>query len=84
MLLRTRAASFASSCQIYTPFRSIGCNTPFQLPLLLTARMASTGRQQPPWRQPEASVDAKEKLPPLKIFNSLTKSKELFVPADST
>jgi cysteinyl-tRNA synthetase len=42
--------------------------------------MASDGRKQPPWIPPKAGTDAQ--LPRLKIYNSLTKSKEEFVPAD--
>lgn len=42
--------------------------------------MATAARQQPPWQQPSASPDAN--LPPLKIFNSLTRSKTPFVPID--
>ncbi|KXG50113.1 Cysteine-tRNA ligase [Penicillium griseofulvum] len=39
-----------------------------------------SSRQQPPWRQPAVSPDAQ--LPPLKVWNSLTKSKTPFVPID--
>ncbi|CAI7626862.1 unnamed protein product [Penicillium glandicola] len=39
-----------------------------------------SSRQQPPWRQPASSPDAQ--LPPLKVWNSLTKSKTPFVPID--
>jgi cysteinyl-tRNA synthetase len=42
--------------------------------------MAAQGRQQPPWTAPTASPDVK--LPSLKVFNSLTKSKTEFVPLD--
>ncbi|RAH65439.1 cysteine--tRNA ligase [Aspergillus aculeatinus CBS 121060] len=37
-------------------------------------------RQQPPWQQPPARPDAR--LPPLKVWNSLTRSKTPFVPLD--
>ncbi|PYH97971.1 cysteinyl-tRNA synthetase [Aspergillus ellipticus CBS 707.79] len=37
-------------------------------------------RQQPPWQQPPAHPDAR--LPPLKVWNSLTRSKTPFVPLD--
>lgn len=37
-------------------------------------------RQQPPWRQPSLHDGAQ--LPPLKVWNSLTKSKTPFVPID--
>lgn len=42
--------------------------------------MART-RLQPPW-QPPSEADADVQLPPLKIFNSLTRTKNLFVPLD--
>ncbi|GLA43110.1 hypothetical protein AnigIFM63309_000836 [Aspergillus niger] len=37
-------------------------------------------RQQPPWQQPPAHPDTR--LPPLKVWNSLTRSKTPFVPLD--
>ncbi|EEA24332.1 hypothetical protein EYB25_004536 [Talaromyces marneffei] len=40
----------------------------------------ATARQQPAWQQPAVSPDAK--LPSLKIYNSLTKTKVPFVPVD--
>ncbi|KAJ5104732.1 hypothetical protein NUU61_002079 [Penicillium alfredii] len=46
---------------------------------LVTFRAMST-RQQPPWRQPASHADAQ--LPPLKVWNSLTKSKTPFIPID--
>ncbi|KAL8723005.1 MAG: hypothetical protein Q9225_000622 [Loekoesia sp. 1 TL-2023] len=43
--------------------------------------MASQARQQPHWQPPpEPSPDAQ--LPPLRIWNSLTRSKTLFIPLD--
>ena len=39
----------------------------------------STTQEQPPWREPPAPPAGVE-LPPLKIYNSLTRSKTLFVP----
>ena len=48
---------------------------------LLQRTMATTSRQQPPWEPPpQPSTDCP--LPPLKIWNSLTRSKTLFVPID--
>lgn len=38
-------------------------------------------RKQPPWTQPELSPNPTS-LPPLKIFNSLTRSKNPFIPLD--
>ncbi|KAL8932181.1 MAG: hypothetical protein Q9216_006935 [Gyalolechia sp. 2 TL-2023] len=44
--------------------------------------MASQARRQPPWQAPtEPSHDIQ--LPPLKIWNSLTRSKTPFIPIDS-
>jgi len=43
--------------------------------------MATTSRQQPPW-EPPPQPDADARLPPLKIWNSLTRSKTLFIPID--
>ena len=45
-----------------------------------SSRMA-TAREQPPWRQPSADLAAD--LPPLKIYNSLTRSKTPFIPLKS-
>ncbi|KAJ5586118.1 hypothetical protein N7450_005905 [Penicillium hetheringtonii] len=39
-----------------------------------------SSRQQPPWRQPPTNAEVQ--LPPLKVWNSLTKSKTPFVPID--
>ncbi|KAJ5379028.1 hypothetical protein N7509_012147 [Penicillium cosmopolitanum] len=39
-----------------------------------------SSRQQPPWRQPPTNSEVQ--LPPLKVWNSLTKSKTPFVPID--
>lgn len=47
----------------------------------LIRTMATTVRQQPPW-QPPPPADPEAKLPPLKIWNSLTRTKTLFVPLD--
>lgn len=44
-------------------------------------RMPAPTRSQPPW-QPPPQADADTRLPPLKIFNSLTRTKNLFVPLD--
>ena len=39
-----------------------------------------SSRQQPPWRQPPSAAGVE--LPPLQVWNSLTKSKTPFVPID--
>lgn len=44
--------------------------------------MASDGRKQPPWIRPQARPGCQ--LPRLKIYNSLTRSKDDFVPLDPT
>ncbi|KAL8742645.1 MAG: hypothetical protein Q9190_004902 [Brigantiaea leucoxantha] len=43
--------------------------------------MSGTTRQQPPWQSPPQPLP-EAKLPPLKIWNSLTRSKTPFVPLD--
>ncbi|KAJ5238964.1 hypothetical protein N7468_003583 [Penicillium chermesinum] len=53
--------------------------TPICLPFASIRLMSS--RQQPPWRQPPLPEGTQ--LPPLKIWNSLTKSKTPFIPLDS-
>lgn len=42
----------------------------------------ATARHQPPWRQPPTSPEAGARLPPLKVWNSLTRSKTPFIPID--
>ncbi|KAI0427207.1 cysteinyl-tRNA synthetase [Xylaria sp. FL1042] len=44
--------------------------------------MASDGRKQPPWISPQVRPDAQ--VPRLRIYNSLTRGKDGFVPADPT
>jgi len=43
--------------------------------------MAASTRQQPAWQAPQWP-DREPPLPPIKIWNSLTRSKDLFVPID--
>lgn len=43
--------------------------------------LSTSGRDQPPW-QPPPQAPADSGLPPLKIWNSLTKEKDPFVPLD--
>lgn len=45
----------------------------------ITTRIMTTVREQPPWREPPAPPAGVD-LPPLRIYNSLTRSKTLFVP----
>lgn len=54
---------------------------PPSLHQFLIRTMATAARQQPPW-QPPPPADPEAKLPPLKIWNSLTRTKTLFVPLD--
>ena len=49
-------------------------------PCLLLCTMAASSRQQPPWQPPKPSDD--NSLPPLQIYNSLTRNKTPFVPVD--
>lgn len=44
--------------------------------------MASDGRKQPPWIPPQPRPDVQ--LPRLKVYNSLTRNKDTFVPVDPT
>lgn len=44
-------------------------------------KMPVPTRSQPPWQAPP-QVDADTRLPPLRIFNSLTRTKNAFVPLD--
>lgn len=43
--------------------------------------MATAARQQPPWQRPP-QPDSGTTLPPLQIWNSLTRSKTPFIPLD--
>ncbi|KAJ9302675.1 hypothetical protein DTO271G3_49 [Paecilomyces variotii] len=42
----------------------------------------STSRQQPPWQQPALPAETGARLPPLKIYNTLTRTKTPFIPLD--
>ena len=48
---------------------------------IIHQRMAASTRQQPQWQAPSAP-GPEVQLPPLKIWNSLTRSKRQFVPID--
>lgn len=58
---------------------------PFVFPLFVSRRtfMTTAARQQPPWRQPTIHPEASSCLPPLKVWNSLTRTKTPFIPLDS-
>ncbi|KAH4104428.1 cysteine--tRNA (Cys) ligase [Parastagonospora nodorum] len=51
------------------------CTNPLRLTIVAT--MATSTRTQPPWKEPKSSHEAK-----LKVWNSLTRSKNEFVPVD--
>lgn len=57
----------------------------FRFPYPVNAsRSTSTwkmSRQQPPWQQPSRKPDSRD-LPPLQVYNSLTRSKVPFIPID--
>lgn len=55
---------------------------PFPTRQLLISRTMTTSRQQPSWQLP-AEPPADTKLPPVRIFNSLTRRLDSFVPIDS-
>ncbi|KAL1970895.1 hypothetical protein VTN77DRAFT_2729 [Rasamsonia byssochlamydoides] len=42
----------------------------------------ATVRQQPAWQQPTLHPESSSRLPPLKVWNSLTRSKVPFIPID--
>lgn len=44
--------------------------------------MTTSARQQPPWRQPTLHPEASSRLPALKVWNSLTRTKTPFIPLD--
>ncbi|KAL4787839.1 tRNA synthetases class I (C) catalytic domain-containing protein [Aspergillus varians] len=50
--------------------------------VLIFSRFMATAREQPAWRQPTAHPEAQSRLPSLKVYNSLTKSKTPFIPID--
>ncbi|BCS28797.1 cysteine--tRNA ligase [Aspergillus puulaauensis] len=50
--------------------------------VLFFTRFMATAREQPAWRQPTAHPEAQSRLPSLKVYNSLTKSKTPFIPID--
>ncbi|KAL4948158.1 tRNA synthetases class I (C) catalytic domain-containing protein [Aspergillus filifer] len=50
--------------------------------VLQFSRFMATAREQPAWRQPTAHPEAQSRLPSLRVYNSLTKSKTPFIPID--
>lgn len=68
-----------SSTSIASTFRCLLSYSPAKPTVLRT--MATSTRQQPPWHQPSAP-SANAHIPPLKIWNSLTRSKTPFIPID--
>ena len=66
--------------------RATALSSPIRYPFLRRyptrkTTMATTSRQQPHW-EPPASPNPDVLLPPLKIWNSLTRSKTPFIPID--
>ncbi|KAL2866251.1 cysteine--tRNA ligase [Aspergillus lucknowensis] len=54
----------------------------FSSQVLTFSKFMATARDQPPWRQPTMHPEAQSRIPPLKVYNSLTKSKTPFIPVD--
>ena len=70
-------STFTKSSQLCALLR-----LPSSLRQIYAIRGMATTRQQPPWQSPpEPSPDSN--LPQLRIFNSLTKRQDRFVPIDS-
>ena len=69
--LKTGPHSFAVCCKNPPSFRSS----------FHRQEMSASNRQQPAW-EPPPQADPDAKLPPLQIWNSLTRSKTQFVPID--
>lgn len=68
---KTRSPSLALFCK----------NPPPILSSFYRQKMSASARQQPTW-EPPPPADPDSKLPPLQIWNSLTRSKTPFVPID--
>lgn len=73
----------------FLPYRNVIARLPLRLSAASKANiqafnpraMATSARQQPAWQAPQWP-DRKPPLPPIKIWNSLTRCKDLFVPID--
>jgi len=73
-----------SSPRSFSPALSIFSLLKLPLPTrqFLLSRAMATSRQQPPW-QPPPEPPADIKLPPVRIYNSLTRRLDPFLPIDS-
>ena len=80
--IRPGSGSLFNSSFSSQPFDFLN-RPPFLAPAIRFFRSKSMARTrlQPPW-QPPPEADADVQLPPLKIYNSLTRTKNLFVPLD--
>jgi cysteinyl-tRNA synthetase len=77
MTFLRRTASFIPSSA-----RSRRQNPPIRVLSVSIPRTMATARQQPPWQQPASHPDSSEQLPPLRVWNSLTRTKTPFIPLD--
>lgn len=73
-------SSFFMPLTRFSPSFSFLSPRRFVLRSVVIVSRPMSSRQQPPWRQPPTSSEVQ--LPPLKVWNSLTKSKTPFVPID--
>lgn len=62
--------------------RAISPRPAFTPRLYSVSAVMAAPRQQPQWQQPATAPSSAANLPPLKIYNSLTRSKVPFVPID--
>lgn len=63
----------------FTPYLRTGLCRRFSIS---SSFFMAAPREQPAWQQPVPHSSLKTELPPLRIFNSLTRSKTPFVPID--
>jgi hypothetical protein len=75
-----RSSNALKATTAWNTLRTFKQQRPHPPTLFFLARMASTTRQQPPWERPQSAPDVK--LPPLRIYNSLTRQKNEFIPID--
>ncbi|KAG5291747.1 cysteinyl-tRNA synthetase [Histoplasma ohiense] len=78
MRLFIRTGCLSSFFDLAKARTTLFCST--SSPIRITTM--STARQQPPWNQPRLHPESASRLPPLRIYNSLTRSKVPFVPLD--
>ncbi|QVM11476.1 hypothetical protein D8B26_006124 [Coccidioides posadasii str. Silveira] len=78
LLFRRTLSSLSPKHELLSSFRPALVRSFSIFPAMAAAR------EQPPWKQPSPSPESASKLPPLKLWNSLTRSKVPFVPLDPT